>query len=131
MVGVKEEGKRCWRGLGRVTRKSWWGGDILDIACCIPTQRGTGLKISLLSPRGTGGCKREEANLEASLTASSYVIWSSSVCVCVCAGVCALPCLFCVHRGSPSEVRALRLAVGKLVQDQEPAGIWLLSSHNE
>lgn len=108
-------------------------GDILDIACCIPTQRGTGLKISLLSPRGTGGCKSEEANSEASLTASSYVIWSSSVCVCVCvcAGVCAHPCLFWVHRGSPSEVRALRLAVGKLVQGQEPAGKWLLSSHNE
>ena len=72
-------------------------------------------------PRGSG-CEREGGHVEVALTDSSYITWSRGsmrVCVCVCVCVCVFvftrtPACTWVNRGSPSEIRAPTLALGKL-----------------
>ena len=54
--------------------------------------------------------------MEVALTDSSYITWSRGsmrVCVCVCVFTRTPACTW-VNRGSPSEIRAPTLALGKL-----------------
>ena len=52
--------------------------------------------------------------MEAALTDSSYITWSrGSLCSCVCVFTRTPACTW-VNRGSPSEIRAPTLALGKL-----------------
>ena len=68
--------------------------------------------------------------MEAALTDSSYITWSSgSLCVCVCVCVCVFtrtPACTWVNRGSPSEIRAPTLALGKL--SPEPGSLQVTAS---
>jgi len=94
-----------WESDDKEVHSGGFCRDILDVVCCAQSQRGTGLSISLLSHGSVGACKSKGANLEASSTDSSYVIWSSNdadahvrVYACVCRGGFApLPaCSWCL-----------------------------------